>query len=309
MGEISYAVPAATTSLFLVVTDGPPAPASLSLPDGPGLTTVTWDAGSSPFDLARVLSDDCPARPLPSPSAFHTLVCASAQVRHLPRPAQVARAYARRLAVTGRGLLIDWLTGDLVLAPERAERDRFHLGDQWLGFDAHVYEERHRAIPPASSWPAAPPPEDACGALRFRTRGLTRFGLPELVIDGVDCDHRLTAVNVLRAVGQHLLAGHWRWLAAGTPAPPATMPQTLTGRTASVQTVAGAAFGAYWGSSLPGAQPLTVGLTHGRGTLRVAAPGGGLLNTWLAEQRDFLGSLAACPPDDFHSYAELPAPA
>jgi hypothetical protein len=303
MGEISYAVPAATTSLFLVVTDDPPAAVSLSVPDGPGLTTVTWDAGSSPFDLARVLSDDCPARPLPPPSAFHTLVCASAEVRHLPRPAQVARAYARRMAVAGRGLLIDWLTGDLVLAPERAERDRFHLGDQWIGFDAHVYEERHRAIPPADFRFTPPRPEDACGALRFQTRGLTRFGLPELVIDGVDCDHRLTAVNVLRAVGQHLLAEDWQWLAAATSPPP----HTLTRRIASTQVVAGTAFGAYWGSSLPGTQPLTVELTHGRGTLRIDAPGGGLLNAWLDEQRNFLGSLAACPPDDFHSYAELPA--
>lgn len=123
MTEVSYAVPAATTSSFLVITDRPPVAVA------PGMATVTWSAEESPFDPAHLL-DRCDG-PLPPPSAFHTLIASRTAVRTLPRAAQVARAHARQVAVGGRGLLIDWLTREVVLCAERPERAQFCLADQW----------------------------------------------------------------------------------------------------------------------------------------------------------------------------------
>jgi hypothetical protein len=291
MTDVSYAVPVATTSSFLVITERPPEAAAA------GLTTITWPARDSPFDPADVL--DGWDGPSPAASAFHTLIACTTEVRRLPRLAQVARAGARSVAVSERGLLIDWLTREVVLSPERPERAQFRLGDQWLGFDFHVYEERHRDIPPSDPWRSAPRPEDACGALRLQTRGVARFGLPELVVDGVDCRNELTARNVLRAVGQHLLTDHWTWLSLQSPAP-------VSNRQISSQhRIGGLALAEYWGSSLPGEIPLTVTLTAGDAALRVGAPDGMLLNDWLDSHRGFLRSLVGSPPDDFDTYARL----
>lgn len=64
------------------------------------------------------------------------------------------------------------------------------------------------------------PPDRPGGVIGERlmevtTRGLARFGLPELVVGGVRADHLLIAVSLLRGVAVHLLAGHWAWLASG----------------------------------------------------------------------------------------------
>ena len=102
----------------------------------------------------------------------------------------------RSVAAQSGGLLIDWVTREIVLAASQPERASFHLGDQWLGFELHVHDERHQS-----------PSAEACAALRLQTRGLVRFGVPEIGIDRVDCGNRLVALNVLRALAQHLFSG------------------------------------------------------------------------------------------------------
>jgi hypothetical protein len=206
--QISYAVPDSTTSVFLVIADRLPDELAHPSCDIPRLTTAVWHARDSPLDPRRVWAYANWDRRIPAPSAYHLMVSATAPVRNQPRAAQAARAYARSLAGKTRGVLIDWATRDIVLAAGRPERARFHLGGQWLGYDLHVYDERHAGLPELEPWEEPPPRWKACAAIRIQTRGLARFGLPELVIDGIDCEHRLTALNVLRALAQHLLNEH-----------------------------------------------------------------------------------------------------
>ncbi|GGO83583.1 hypothetical protein [Nonomuraea cavernae] len=54
----------------------------------------------------------------------------------------------------------------------------------------------------------------ACGGLRVTSRGLRRFGLPEITLDGVACAHRLCAGNVLRMVAHRLVTDHLAFIAA-----------------------------------------------------------------------------------------------
>ncbi|HEY3683221.1 MAG TPA: hypothetical protein VGL93_09285 [Streptosporangiaceae bacterium] len=77
--------------------------------------------------------------------------------------------------------------------------------------------------PSGSGLPSSPHPTSGPGApervVEATTRGLARFGVPELVIGAVRAEHLLTAVSLLRGVAVHLLAEHWAWLAAGGRGP------------------------------------------------------------------------------------------
>ena len=305
MTEISYPVPATTTSLFLVIADQPGREHAGPQRDVAGLNITVWPAADSPLDPTRVWAYANWDGPLPPPSACHYLVSATAPTWTQPRSAQVARAYARRLAATAGGLLIVWMTRDVVLGAARPERAQVHLGDQWLGFDFHVYDDRHKGIPERDPWSEWPRPEDACVAIRLQTLGLARFGLPEVVIDGVDCAYRLPALNVLRAVGQRLLTEHWTFLGTATDEATPGTERRISAR----QRIPGGAFAAYWGASLPGGDAFTVSLTASERLLRVEEPRGRRLNEWLAHARSNLQSVAAWPPDDFDAYTQLEPPA
>ncbi len=130
---------------------------------------------------------------------------------------------------------------------------------------------------------------------------LSGFGLPELVLDGVDCDSNLTALNVLRCVGQDLLVEHWRWLDTDGPRAPRAVSRTV----GSPRHVSGEAFGQFWASSMPPESPLTVSLAISANTLRVNPPDGQPLNHWLDDRQGLLRSLVGSPPDDFHEYVQL----
>jgi len=205
------------------------------------------------------------------------------------------------LAAQTDGVLIDWATHEAVVAARRPERARFHLGDEWLSFEFVVYEDRHAEIAQREPWDDEPRADDACAANRIQTCGLARFGLPELEIDGVDCEHHLTAVNVLRTLAQHLLTEHWAWL-SGRAALPG---RAVTRRIAARQQVTGTTFAAYLGASWPPDCAFAASLTVSGRLLQVHAPCGGPLNDWLAGIWTYLRSLAGCRPDDFEAYAEL----
>ena len=69
------------------------------------------------------------------------------------------------------GVLIDWAANDLLYSVDCPERQQFLLGDQWLGLDHHVYEERHVGIPEREPWSESHHrPLDACAANRHRSR-------------------------------------------------------------------------------------------------------------------------------------------
>jgi hypothetical protein len=289
-------VPESTTSLFIVVADRP-----IDAPSTAEASVAVWRAADSPFDLGSVWSYENWDDPLPPPSAYHIIVSKTANIRQQPRAAQAARATARSLAAQVDGLLIDWGTRDLLVAVDRPERARFHLGNQWLGFDFHVYAERHEGIPEREPWNLDRPGlEDACAANRFTTRGLTRFGLPELVVDDLDCANHLVAMNVLRSVAQHLLTLHWDWLRDGGFDPGSSV-RRLAGR----QHIADTAFADFWATSLWRDNPLAVSLARRDGDLQVSSPDGTPLNAWLAEIMSDLRCVAGSPPDDFDDYQPL----
>jgi hypothetical protein len=294
--KLSIAVPESTTSLFIVVSDKP-----IGAPPTTDTTVCVWRAADSPFDLCSVWTYENWDDPVPPPSAYHIIVSKTANVREQPRAAQLTRATARSIATQADGLLIDWATRDVLLNTDRPERARFHLGNQWLGFDFHLYAERHDGIPEREPWSLDPPgPADACAANRITTRGLARFGLPELVLDDLDCEHHLVGTNVLRAAAQHLLALHWTWLQDGGSGPGPTVR-----RLATRQQISGAAFADFWATRLMRDSPLTVSLTKRDGDLHIGSPDGTALNAWLADIDTDLRFVAGSPPDDFDHYESL----
>jgi hypothetical protein len=97
-------------------------------------------------------------------------------------------------------MLVDGATAQLI-SPDRridGERGWFCLADRWLGIDALINPDAN-----------ADGPATECSCLCLFTRGLARFGLPELVIDEVACAYDLAATNLLRGLAVHLLTRLW----------------------------------------------------------------------------------------------------
>ncbi|NRQ31948.1 hypothetical protein HII36_08855 [Nonomuraea sp. NN258] len=137
----------------------------------------------------------------------HLVVSSTGTPPHLPGNLQVARATARALARTCDGLLIDPLTGSAVPSCERGpgEPGDFRLHDDWLTWDVQVHGD-------ATCPPWDPSDTGACDCLRVTSKGLSRFGLPEITLDGAACAHHLCATNLLRMVAHRLLADHLSFL-------------------------------------------------------------------------------------------------
>ncbi|MEV0199140.1 hypothetical protein [Nonomuraea sp. NPDC050691] len=138
----------------------------------------------------------------------HLVVSSAAPPHRLPGSAQVARATARALARQCGGLVIDPLTGTTVPSCERCPDEPvvFRPADDWLSWDVQVHDD-------ATCPPWDPADTAACDCLRVTSRGLRRFALPEITIDGAACAHTLCATNLLRTVAHHLLADHLAFLA------------------------------------------------------------------------------------------------
>ncbi|NUW36661.1 hypothetical protein HTZ77_35420 [Nonomuraea sp. SMC257] len=138
----------------------------------------------------------------------HLVVSSTAPPHQLPGSAQTARATARALARQCGGLVVDPLTGSTVPSCDRCPDEPvvFRLADDWLGWDVQVHDD-------ATCPPWDPADTAACDCLRVTSRGLRRFALPEITIDGAACAHTLCATNLLRTVAHHLLADHMAFLA------------------------------------------------------------------------------------------------
>jgi hypothetical protein len=134
----------------------------------------------------------------------HVLVSSTAPPPALPETVQVARAAARAIAAECDGVVVDPLTAR-VLPGESGEPSAFRLADDWLGWRVDVHEL-------ATCPPWNPAETRACGCLRVTSRGLRRFALPEVTLDGAACAHSLCAIDLLRAVAQRLLIDHLAFL-------------------------------------------------------------------------------------------------
>ncbi|MGN9782428.1 hypothetical protein ACTMTF_13435 [Nonomuraea sp. ZG12] len=174
-------------------------------------------------------------------SGEHLVVSTTVPPHELPGGVQLARATARALARAYDGLLIDPLSGMAVPACERAEGEPvdFDLGDDWLGWDIHPHDTTRLrpassvgpppGSPPAAlslsavtpAWspralglsPRAPEPGVRDG-LGVTSRGLRRFAVPEITLDGGACTHHRCAIGLLRTVAHRLVTDQLAFVAA-----------------------------------------------------------------------------------------------
>ncbi|MCP2340961.1 hypothetical protein [Actinomadura rupiterrae] len=188
------------------------------------------------------------------------LVTTCAPITDQPRAVQVARSAAYTLARLTGGVVADMVTGHILWAPTSStiprpgpnERPRFVLGDHWLGDVLPPYRANGRCTAPDPR--LDPEGVNACACVRLRTRGLRRFGLPELEIANVACPHDLPALNVLRTTARRLLTDLWSWLATGPADRTRTLPADLA--------ITPADFDAYWGATSLSANPTTAFPLH-----------------------------------------------
>ncbi|MBE1535672.1 hypothetical protein [Actinomadura algeriensis] len=294
MAVVTFPVPSTTVSRFAVAADHVPhdlVGLLLRTPAGLYDPHIAGRLGSPQLDLARDERARMRWDPLGVRAArprerhaertFHdseqfAVVTAAAPITDQPRAAQVARAAARALAEAVGGVAADLVTGHL-LTPE-SERPRFVLADQWLGDVLPPFRANGRCT-------AADPEHDpegvnGCSCVRLRTRGLRRFGLPELQISDVACPHDRAALNVLRSAARRLLTDHWSWLATG----PADRRRAIDHALHLTE----ADFGDFWGSSrrvhLPPTSPFQVRLGPLASRLLTVSPPeefDGTVNDWL----------------------------
>jgi hypothetical protein len=293
--KITYPVPAETESVFVVVTDRMPTELSSIVPwrmgkphrrqamevlGTPRLELEAFRAGQSPWRRMDLGDGDLLRRV--RKGRYHVVVSSVSPVSAQPEAAQVARAAARGVAEAYHGLIVDPITGSaLYHCPEcPGERQEFRLADDWLGWTTDVNEE-------VSCPPWDPAGAQLCTCLRVTSRGLRRFGLPEIMLDGAACAHSLCTVNVLRTVADRLLAGHLAWLAHNPGALCRTIGEHLR--------IDGADFAVFSGSPDLDGEPFRVRLTRdlaGRSCLRVGPPDGfdGTLNDWLCRTPTLLSA-------------------
>ncbi|WP_084960915.1 hypothetical protein [Thermoactinospora rubra] len=218
--EITISLPVALTSLFVVAVERMPVAmeslvpwrigrpykrAALAALGTPALTVTHRRCAWRPVGVN--LPDD--ERRFLRRARHHVLVSSTAPPHDHPHAVQVARAAARALAEECGGLVVDPLTGSAVVACDGCpgERPEFQLGDDWVGWDIEVRD--HASCPPWN-----PSDNHACACLRVTSRGLRRFALPELTLEGAACAHSLCAVSLLRAVAHRLVTDHLAFVAA-----------------------------------------------------------------------------------------------
>ena len=210
--SIPVRIPATVPSTFVIATSAPPAEpvataerhlhpllapplraAARELLSGPLIHAAVCPARVSPWNAALtgaarvpVLGDRLRA------ATHHVVLTAHTSPSSHPERAQAVRAIARALAFATAGVVHDGHTAGLIGPAARGDVEpaTFRLADDWLSMAV-------------------------ASGLEVTTRGLARFGLPELSIAAVPSDRLLTAVSLLRGTAVHLLAGHWAWLAAG----------------------------------------------------------------------------------------------
>ncbi|GAA1306441.1 hypothetical protein Psi02_23930 [Planotetraspora silvatica] len=283
--QITYSVPAETTSVFVVAVDRAPVELSSIVPwrmGKPHRKRAMEVLGTPRLELEAVRADrsiwrrtglkDDDLRRV-ARARHHVVVSSTAPVEAQPEAAQVARAAARGVAEAYHGVIVDRLTGSAVYhcAACPGERQDFRLGDDWLGWAIEIDDDR--SCPP---WD--PAGTEVCACLRVTTRGLARFGLPEVMLDGAACAHRLCTVNVLRTVAERLFTAHLAWVGGNPGARCRTIDDHLQ--------VDGADFAVVSGAPELGREPFRVRLTRDaadRSCLRVGPPADfeGTVSEWL----------------------------
>ncbi|MFI0356771.1 hypothetical protein [Actinomadura sp. 9N407] len=296
--SIGFTVPERTTSCFVVATGRDPGEPPLAALRGlgepfagaaverlgtPRLTISSYPAAYSPWNIEHatgVTDDDPGAEARALDAAHHIGVKALAPAGDRPFALQLARAVACSIAEHLDAVPVDLDTGQIL--PARSCLDaRFRLADDWLGAWLPPYRNAGRCR-------VSDDDIDGCACVAYTTRGLTRFGLPELRITGVSCPHDLAALNIVRTAAQRLLPMSDQ---AGDHTFPRDLP--LTGRD----------FAAFWGAREPvwNDEPVVVRLTPaGPHVMGMGPPEDfpGTLNEWLWDEvPPVLYDLISCGTD------------
>ncbi|NKZ03394.1 hypothetical protein [Actinomadura latina] len=295
MATITFSVPSTTTSRFAVAAENIPQDLGGLLhrtASGPyhahitgrldspqlrvtreDLTTLRWNPGG----VRAAGPEDRQAARIFNGAMEFAVVTAFGPITDQPRGVQVARAAAYAIAKATGGIIADLVTGH-VLTPAITERTRFVLADRWLGDVLPPFRANGRCT--AADPELDPEGINGCACVRLRTRGLRRFGLPELQITDVACPHDLAALNVLRTAARRLLTDHWSWLATGPAARTRTVSAALD--------LSHRDFNDFWGTSrrvhLTPPAPFQVTLSPLSSRLLTISPPAdfdGTVNDWL----------------------------
>ncbi|MEV0618112.1 hypothetical protein AB0I81_32635 [Nonomuraea sp. NPDC050404] len=216
--KITLPLPGTMTSLFVIAMEQVPFDVESFVPwriTGPYKRTAISSAANgmlavthytTPWKPAGVSLSDDERRRLRR-TKHHVVVSSTAPPHKLPSVIQAARAAARALTRECDGLLIDPLIGSAILTCGRCagEPTLFHLDDDWLSWDVQVHDA-------ATCPPWNPADLGVCDCLRVTSRGLRRFALPEITLDGAACAHNLCATNLLRTVANRLLTDHLAYI-------------------------------------------------------------------------------------------------
>ncbi|MFG2091037.1 MULTISPECIES: hypothetical protein [unclassified Spirillospora] len=293
---VTITVPEEATAGFVVAADKDPGDltaailqrlpspfaAAVSMRIGtPRLVTACHRAADSPWDLSAVTGADHEDAERARQATRHIGVTSVLPVGELPSGPHLARAAAQAIAEALCGVPVDLASNQVLPVVPFGRFDEFVLADHWIGAALP-------ADPDSGGCPAEGDAIDGCACVHLTTRGLRRFGLPELEITDVACSHDLAALNILRTTAQRLLP-------LGRHPGEHTLPAELM--------LTGPDFSAFWGHSDPmwDDGPIPVRLTeaaHHRLGIRPPASFPGTLNEWLWDELPpILHELLSCEPD------------
>ncbi|WP_233526436.1 hypothetical protein [Actinomadura spongiicola] len=247
----------------------------------PRLTITSYPATDSPWDLSDVAGVDEDDAERAAKATCHIDVTSVLPVGDLPCGPHTARAIAMAIAESVCGVPVDLASNEPLPVIPLERLDEFVLADNWLGV----------ALPPyrnSGNCTAEEEDIDGCACVDLTTRGLHRFGLPELEITDVACPHSLAALNVLRTTAQRLLP-------LGRHPGTHTVPNELM--------LTGTDFATYWGYGDPmwDDGPLPIDLMEAnpaRLAIRPPIDFPGTLNEWLWDELPpILHELLSCEPD------------
>jgi hypothetical protein len=295
--RVTITVPEETTAGFVVATDKDPGDlqaairrrlpvpfaAAVSERLGtPRLVLSCHPAADSPWDLSSVTGADDDDIARIRQATRHVGVTSVLPAGDLPSGPHLARAAAKAISEAVCGVPIDLASDRVIPVVPFGRFEEFILADDWLDTVLPPYRNAGRCT-------ADEDDIDGCTCVTLTTRGLRRFGLPDLEIAGVACPHDLAALNVLRTTAQRLLP-------LGRHPGEHSLPSQLM--------LTSADFSAFWGHRDPlwDDGPIAVRLTevapHRLG-VRPPADFPGTLNEWLWDELPpVLHELFSCEPDD-----------